>query len=474
MHFEMPLICKTDSYKFSHKWQYPPKTEEVSAYLEARTGARFPYTVFFGLQYILREHFSKKMTMEDIVEAQSYIEPHGFKFPREDWETILNDYKGFIPISIEAVPEGSVVPINNVLMQVRSIDPRFYWLTTYFEPLLMHVWSATTVATKSYFLRQEIYRYLAETCDDPDSQIGFKLHDFGYRGATCHEQAALCGAGHLINFLGSDTMAAIGLCRRVYGEQMAGFSIPAAEHSTITAWGKNGIWHDKWTGGEDFAYENMITQFGDKGMMFAVVSDSYDIKNAVDNIWGIRLKNRVLNSKGTLVIRPDSGNPNIIVPEILKSLATSYGSRVNSKGYHVLNDKVRVIQGDGMNEETLIDLLEHVKNAGFSTENIACGMGGGLLQNMTRDTQRFAMKASAIRNDGTWFDVFKEPKSDLTKTSKRGRLALVKDNGVYKTVRIEELGNRTNLLRKVWTAGEWHVWDTFENIRARALKMGQE
>ena len=58
----------------------------------------------------------------------------------------------------------------------------------------------------------------------------------------------------------------------------------------------------------------------------------------------------------------------------------------------VLDDHVRIIQGDGIKYETLVEILEFLKQAGWSAENIGFGSGGGLLQKLDRDTQKFAFK----------------------------------------------------------------------------------
>jgi nicotinamide phosphoribosyltransferase len=181
---------------------------------------------------------------------------------------------------------------------------------------------------------------------------------------------------------------------------MPAYSIPAAEHSTITSWGQ---------AHEADAYANMLKQFAQPGKTLAVVSDSYDIYHAVSEIWGKQLKEQVEQSGACLVIRPDSGQPEQVVIEVLKRLEQAFGSRINQKGYRVLNNCVRVIQGDGVNLDSLAVILAAVKADGFSTENLAFGMGAGLLQKVNRDTLSFAMKTSAIRIAGEWRDVYKQP-----------------------------------------------------------------
>src|SRR5262249_50868100 len=152
--------------------------------------------------------------------------------------------------------------------------------------------------------------------------------------------AGIGGAAHLLNFMGTDTIQAIEIAREYYGCEMAGFSIPAAEHSTITAWGRD---H------EADAYANMLTQFPEG--LVACVSDSYDVRRACREIWGEQLKDQVLARKGTLVVRPDSGDPPTIVSEVLRILGDAFGFSINGKGFKVLHPNVRVIQGDGVDYE---------------------------------------------------------------------------------------------------------------------------
>merc|ERR1719181_762709 len=94
-----------------------------------------------------------------------------------------------------------------------------------------------TVASNSRKMKIVLKDYLAATTEDIGG-LGFKLHDFGFRGVSSVESAGIGGAAHLVNFLGSDTVAGVTLARKYYGEEMAGFSIAAAEHSTITSWGR--------------------------------------------------------------------------------------------------------------------------------------------------------------------------------------------------------------------------------------------
>jgi len=246
------------------------------------------------------------------------------------------------------------------------------------------------------------------------------------------------------------------LLAEYYNAPMAGFSIPAAEHSTITSWGRER---------EVDAYENMLTAYPEG--LVAVVSDSYNVFEACDKLWGVTLRDKVLARNGVLIVRPDSGYPPEVVVKVLDILGKRFGFRTNAKGYKVLDDHVRVIQGDGIDYAMVGLVLEAMKEARWSADNIAFGSGGGLLQKVNRDTQKCAIKCSAICIDGLWRDVMKDPVTDPGKRSKAGRLALVQDEDGFRTVPRNEAGNR-NLLVPVFENGGVLVEYTLDEIRERA------
>ena len=455
------LILNSDSYKTSHWVQYPSGSEYLSSYIEARKGDYD--VVFFGLQAFIKEYLSTPITHQDIDEAEKVIKAHGLTFNRAGWERLVDKHNGYLPLRIQAIPEGSIVPASNVVCQVINTDPEFYWLPSYIETALLRaIWYPSTVASVSRYCKEIIRQALEKSADNTES-LPFRLHDFGARGASSQETVALGSLAHLVNFAGTDSMTALIAASRWYqmGDDMPAFSIPAAEHSTMTAWGRDG---------EKAAFHNMIEQFGGTDKAFSVVSDSYDLWNAIDNIWGDALKDEVENMGGTLVIRPDSGEPAKVVREALERLAVKFGTTVNSKGYKVLPDYVRIIQGDGISPNTLGSIIDVVLKAGFSVDNITFGMGGGLLQQVNRDTMSWAMKSSAICIDGTWKDIYKDPITSRSKRSKKGRLALVQDgNGQIKTIKEQALSAPSdNLLRDVYVDGQLLIEDSLTTIRERA------
>ena len=448
------IITLTDSYKVSHFKQYPKKTTKVYSYFESRGGA-FDNVVFFGLQYYLKKYLcGQVVTAAKIDQAEDRFSRH-FTHPlfnKAGWEHILNKHNGCLPISIKAQPEGLVVPNRNVMMTIENTDPECYWLTNYLETLLVQVWYGCTVATQSREMKKVILGYLNETGDP--AGIDFKLHDFGFRGVSSVETAGVGGLAHLINFMGTDTFAGIDLGIDYYDAEMPGFSIPAAEHSTMTSWGCEN---------EVDAYRNMLESYPEG--LVAVVSDSYDIFNACRHIWGGVLKDEVMQRDGTLVIRPDSGDPPTVVVKILNILGEQFGAPENDKGYKVLDPHVRIIQGDGIDFAMLGKILSAMQDAFWSADNIAFGSGGGLLQKLNRDTLKFAFKCSSATVDGEEVDVYKDPVTDAGKGSKRGRLALKYHDGEFSTV--EEDGDQ-DCLWEVFRDGELLQDQKFEDIRKRA------
>lgn len=451
------LILDVDSYKASHWLQYPPGTTGMYSYFESR-GGRWSETVFFGLQYILREYLSKPVTAAMVEEAKAFFEAHGEPFNYDGWMGIVRDHDGRLPVRIKAVPEGTVVPTHNILMSVESTDPRYFWVVSWIETLLVRLWYPTTVATQSHYIKRTILSALKTSADDPKGEIAFKLHDFGARGVSSRETAGIGGMAHLVHFMGSDTVEGVRYANHYYGCKggMAAFSIPAAEHSTITMWGRER---------EADAYRNMLQQYGGKGRLVACVSDSWDVFNAVENLWCDELRDEVEQMGGTLVIRPDSGDPAEVVLKLLQILERKVPMQKNAAGYKVLPPYFRIIQGDGVDADSISRILSIMLQHGYSASNIAFGCGGALLQKLDRDTQKFAFKCSSATVNGSDVPVYKDPVTDNGKRSKRGRLSLVKRDGRLCTIEGED---KDDLLQTVFENGRILIETTLDDVRSRA------
>jgi nicotinamide phosphoribosyltransferase len=466
------IVTMTDSYKMGHWQQYPDGTEYVYSYFEARNGAKFDETVFFGLQYLMLEYLEGVVvTKEKIDFAEKLAQKHfgnDYIFNRDRWDYIVEKHGGKLPVRIKAVPEGMPVPVNNVMMSVENTDPNCYWLTNHLETMLTRVWHSSTVASLSRTTKKMIVQFLKETADSLDG-LPFKLHDFGSRGVSSAESAGIGGAGHLVNFLGTDTVEAMEFAMYYYDADLdsLAFSVPATEHSVMTSLGEDG---------EADMYKRVLDKYP-TGIL-SVVSDSYDIYRATAKYVGEYFKDDILQRDGIFVVRPDSGDPVETVMRLLYILGDKFGDTKNSKGYRVLNPKVRLIWGDGIDFEGIKSILTAMKAEFWSADNIVFGMGGGLLQKINRDTQRFAFKCSAQCRNGEWYDIQKKP-LDESKKSKAGKLAFVPlrlvvydDKGnftkQYTTVENCMKDDPYDILETVFLNGEIVKKYTFDEVRENA------
>ncbi|NMO94038.1 nicotinate phosphoribosyltransferase [Actinomycetospora sp. TBRC 11914] len=447
------IIVNVDSYKNAHWGMYPAGTDYVSSYIESRGGA-FPATLFVGLQAFLREYLTRPVTLDDIHEAEAVHGSMGVPFNRQNWIDLVNDHDGRLPVEIEAVPEGTVVPTGNVLVQLVNTDPRYPWITNFIETALLRaVWYPTTVGTLSWTAKQHIKGFLERTSDHPEL-LRMYLHDYGARGVSSLESAGLGGMAHLVNFDQTDTVAGFIAARQWYNAKPPNGSATFQEHSTVIA------------AGSDAEVESFRRLLQFPGVVVAgLLCDSFDHERAVKEILGKELKDEIRDFPGLVAARCDSGDPVMVPVETVEWLMDSFGYETNSKGFRVLPPNIRVVQGDGLTLDTFTAIYSTLQAHGLAADNVICGMGGGLLQRVNRDTINFGMKANAICVDGEWRDVAKTPSGSEMKRSKAGRLALQYADGVYTTVRRETIPAEDNQLVPVFRDGRMlREWDFSELI----------
>jgi nicotinamide phosphoribosyltransferase len=476
-----PLL-QSDSYKIAHSYMYPENMDCMFDYVEARKGGKFNKAMFFGLQMFVKEYLLTPFTQEDIDKAAEFYNMHfppmyqDQVFNREMFQYILDEHKGFFPVTIKAVPEGTIIPEDNVLCTFKCNDEKAASCVSFLETkATSYIWYGTTVATNSYFMRQSIIKYGNLTADNLD-WIGFALHDFGARGVAPGAQT-VGGAAHLATgAMGSDTLEGVWAAQEFYGvaEGLPGYSIPATEHSVMCSEGRDG---------EMTVARRVFDRYAKEGGMVAMVNDTYDMVKHVNDFAEI-FKAEYMYTGVRWVTRPDSGYPPEVVVQTLRILEEHFGTTENEKGYKVLPNCVRVIQGDGIDGVMLEKVLLAVGDAGFSVENVAFGSGGGLLQKVNRDTLRFAMKASYIEVDGNGRDVFKQPVTqtgDYDKKSKAGELSLYREgtSGAFRTMPLQQakmlrelIGKDalTEVLEVVYENGVLVRDMTFDEVRANAAK----
>lgn len=455
------LITSTDSYKVSHWQQFPVNMTSTSYYIESRSeGVMLKAAGFNYLAKLL----SQKITREQVEEANEMMRLHFGRdlFNYAEWMMIAN--LGYFPVRMVAVPEGTVIPSKHTMCVLEPTCERFSWLPGWLETTALRaVWYATSVATKSWECKKVLEKYLTQTSDLTGSEYDFvlstRLHDFGARGSSSSESASIAGLAHLYNFQGTDTIEALVLAKTLFGVDCAGISIPAREHSTTIVY-KN----------EDDAYLNSIEQYGTGA--YACVMDSSDYKLAVLRVCK-QYAEKIKEMGGCFVFRPDSGYMVDNIMYTLDLLAKYFGYTVNSKGFKVLSPHCRIIQGDGIEKpEDIEKVLAMMTRNGYSTENIAFGMGGGLHQRINRDTYKFAMKLSYIEEmdfdtgDVSGRGVSKCPKGSEWKASKSGKRRLVKIGGEFHDIDVNK-GHVGELWMKTYYEDGVVYPDTLEQIRSR-------
>lgn len=464
-------VTDTDSYKFSHYVLYKKcGVTKMFSYFESR-GGEFDTATIFGLQIFLHRYLSKGFTRKDIRRAEKLAAKHGVPFNKAGFVAMYNKYNGKFPVVIRAIPEGLPVPVSNVMLTIECEDPDCFWVVNWLETQLSRLWYASTIATTSREIKKTWKHFLDLSSDIGELEIGFKHHDFGSRGVTCFEQAEMGGAAHLLSFLGSDTLAGVEAANYYYDCDMAGFSICATEHSTMTI---NGRANERQTL-IDWITETLVNAPNIPGVpkLSACVGDSYNIYNFCTMVCEEPIRSLIAGSGGTLVVRPDSGAPSVVLPkmfEIFEKTLPAGEVTVNSKGFKVLPPYLRVIWGDGINRRSMKDVLQLVVDLGWSVSNIALGSGGGLLQDVNRDTQKFAFKCSYAEANGVELDVIKDPITDPGKKSKAGRLDLILDSdGHYKTVVLDKgvKFHPNSIMNEVFSYGNIMYHTTYDECRAR-------
>lgn len=463
---KISLICRLDSYKFSHPFAYPSGIKGMTSYGEARIPGS-ETIVPFGMQMLTKRYMSQTVTMADIDAAEAFSEGHfGRKlFARSAWEKVVNVYNGKLPLIIRSVPEGMRIRGGQPIYTVTCLDPDLFWMSAGFETMIQRgIWYPTTIATLDYEVKKEIAQFYIDTGADMNL-LPFSVHDFGGRGVTCAEQAEIGGAAHLVNFMGSDTVEGILAANFYYKTPMAGFSVYATEHSIECSFG----------GGSDDAIAYIRHQLKTaKSLGLSIVSivlDGYDVYREAEICCTV-LKEDIINSGLKVVFRPDSGDMMEVVPRILHMQEMAFGYNMTSKGFKQIKH-VGIIQGDGVDRRSLISLLGKIVNLlNYSADCVIFGSGGALLQKVNRDTLKFAQKACSILTDDGWKGISKNPVTDSGKKSKEGVLTLArnKDTDELMTARLD-LGPLDSVLEDVmmlvYHTGVLYNETTFEEIHNR-------
>ena len=455
----VPFLLDTDTYKTGHWKMYPDATSLTDD--DHRI-------VFFGMRYLFETVISHRVEQFEVDEADTYLKTHGvvktpMDWPKHIWQKVV-DNSGYIPVRVKSLRDGSVVypqvPCFEISASTDTLTgDEFAYIVTWLETALMRLWSPSVTATKS----RHVWGFLRAAFDktvEPefDFLLPSRLHDFGSRGVSSAETAMTTGAGHLLSFEGTDTMTAGWLATKWNEGNPVGESVLASEHSVMTAWPT------------EMAAVKHLIGITPEGAILSCVADSYNYNNPDRDsfLWTILPKIAPLAQKqGILfVVRPDSGDPVKCVLDGLEACEAAFGATVNSKGYKVLNGAA-VIQGDGIDARILEEIATAAMDAGYSIQNVAFGMGGGLLQRQNRDTLKSAIKLCHIKYaDGTERDFMKKPSRDISKTSLPGLTSVFP---IGKELRVyPRLGTESGRLETIWDSGPVsYEFETFAEMRER-------
>lgn len=433
----LAVLMETDAYKLDHRRQYPDGTEFVYSNLTAR-GSRVEgvnWTVFFGLQAYIRDLVDRweQFFTADIDEVAKAYEERvtdvlGPNDIGSDHIRELHAYKR-LPLRFRALPEGTVVPIGVPYLTVENTDPRFFWLTNYIETdMSAALWQPITSATTAWHNRTLLdARATASGVDT--AAVDWQGHDFSARGMAGMEAAAASGAAHLLSFTGTDSMASLDWIDRFYPGSpegtVIGGSVPATEHSVMTAGGPEG---------EKETFERLLGLY--PSGIVSTVSDSFDLWQVIDTFLP-QLKGKIMKRDGKLVIRPDSGDPELILcgdpdapestPErtgVVNALAGVFGTTTNAAGYKELDSHIGTIYGDSITYDRADSITANLMKQGYVSTSSVFGFGSYTYQFVTRDTFSIAVKATWVQVNGVGRDIFKDPKTGAGKRSAKGRLSV--------------------------------------------------
>ena len=423
---EFNFIIACDSYKLNHWKELPEGTTRSYAAIVPRKPSKYATRIVaMGQTYVANFLSAVRITQAMIEEAEIEAHQQGYEFNREDWEIIVNELDGKLPLEVWAVEEGRIIDPQTPLLGIVNTDDRFAWLPTYVETVVQcTVWKMSTVASTCRAARITIEKYMKMTGSNMD-MLNYKLHNFGDRGADSPDEAAvIAGIAHAAVFSGSDCTRANGYIKKLFNtDKVYTSSVEATEHSVMCA---NSDTEKR----DDFGAAQMAvcrlhavvarTKRGIGIPLLSVVIDTFNARRFVYEYMGTLFKKEIEESGGVMVMRPDSGDANVEPALVARDLEATFGATKNAKGYKVLAPCVRIIQGDGIRINTIEGVLKGFTDAGYSMDNLTLGMGAGVTHEGARDDFSFSMKAIAMADENGWRELVKEPITDLGKKSLRG------------------------------------------------------
>ena len=431
-HYNRLAILLADTYKQVHNRMYPESLTQLTSYWVPRKSMlnKQDKMVWFGVQAFIQKWLVEEFEdsffsypLDHVKKLYGYSMNAQLNYGNYSDDHVIALHKlGYLPLKIEALPEGSLVNMGVPCISVTNTLPEFAWLVQWIECLLqVELWKMcnhATIGHMYYVLGKKWYDKTVDATVDVRNAFA----DFGMRGMSCLEEAERCSAAWLLSSNKTSTTSAIPYLDYYYDAKCfqngIGVGAVSTEHSVMGA-------NFALDGDERTFVKRLLTELY-PNTSFSMVSDTYDYWNMVKNIIP-SLKDEVLAHNGKLLVRPDSGNMVEIAVETVESLWDTFGGTYNSKGYKVLDPHIGIIYGEGCTLNNVETIWTKLEELGFAANNIVFGVGAfcftaifeeGKMVVNTRDTFGCAMKAT----DGVFGDkeimIYKDPKTDTAKLKK--------------------------------------------------------
>jgi len=478
---------QTDSYKLTHVYgNQNRRLTKTYAWIGGRRGTSGPdYQVAVGQQHIAATIKSLLLKKEDVDIMEMISTEHlgPGVFNRSQFDEIVEN-GGYLPMKIDAIPEGTIVPRGVAIMKVESTSAPE--LVPFLEAHLQRIWYPTSVATRVTEFRTVVHKFLLMTTEPEKAKqiFPFCIHDFGTRACTTNEQSEIGGLAALeAGILGSDNLPAIMYAMRLMPDmevdassnkiKMPAYSVPAGEHNVAFSCGEDG---------EMKPVETALKKY--KKVIVSWPIDSFNSQRFVENmVKPGEYRDLLMARDGKFVFRPDSpwerGMSHAeTVLACFKCIELNLsdlnpengGIKVNKKGFLVLPDWLGIIYGDSVTVNDVNDIYSLITRHNWSAENIVFGVGGNLLQNnITRGLLDFAMKCS----QQTYLDietgetkVMDVGKKTPGKESPTGRFKVIQRDGKIQMVS-EDDGPEPNMMIRYYEDGEIFNFEPLQIIRDR-------
>jgi nicotinamide phosphoribosyltransferase len=529
--FKVNALFRTDGYKVGHKRMLAPNTTRLY-------GTWIPRTLKYAPTGVIKVvSFGQEMSWQWIHDE---FEENFFNLPREEAvDAVAKDLSvylglpydathfgelydlGYLPMEVRALPEGIETPANIPHMDFINTVDGFAWLTLYLETIVSSLaWKPSTSATIALQYRRNTTEWVMKTDPEQAFLIDYMNHDFSARGLSPWDMVS-SGLGHATSHLGSDTVSVIPAVRYFYNEDknfVAIASVNASEHSVTTT--------EIFTVGEKQMIIDWLTRIPEG--IFSMVCDTFSTWQFIEYLKDPEIKELVINRKGKLVVRPDSGDPvDIIcglnsksnteeylrnkldtnekiseytgqsldsVKGVIELLADIFGYTTNEQGYKVLPPYIGAIYGDSINLERQVQIYSRLADKGFAATNIILGVGSFTYQFNTRDTFGFAAKGAwfevreledysySNKSNGSpiytkkGYNIYKDPVTDdgSKKSLKGFQFVKLNANGEYESVPevTEQVhGADINLLQVIYRDGTFPRKTKFSEIRNRLKQL---